>query len=335
MSLYLIKLTPWEPYFFGNEKSFKYPGTKIGGSNQYFIKSELLPAQTSILGLLRYILLPVKKDFKEYTNEDKKINAETVGEFSFKYGNKNDFKKIHGISSVFLMKDGELLIPTPFDHNNEFETYTPFSNYASIDSDRIYPTEYNSKIGICNSFMSLSTKKIYDYCDIFEFDTRIGINRSSKNDGFFKKTYVTLKKGFSICVYGDFDDSVSLEKSIAYMGQGKSLFTVDFDKVDNDAISNFYSMVASCLNGNVVYCLSDIFMDSSIYEDTRFAITKTKDYRAYTTDGGKVTKHSSLYKLISAGSIFIPKINKEDFCKKFNDETVTVIGYNTVIKKED
>lgn len=332
MSLYLVKLTPWEPYFFGNEKSFKYPGTKVGNSNQYFIKSELLPASTSIIGLLRYVLLPIKKGFKEYTDNDKEINANVVGKFSFKYGNQNDFGKIEKVSPVFLLKDNDFLIPTPFDHNCKYDVYTPFKDYKAV-GDNIYPTEYDAKCGITDSFTSVATKKIYNRSDIFTFDTRVGINRSAKNDGFFKKTYVGLKEGFAFGVYLEVDDSITPENSIAYMGQGKSLFTVNFTKVDGSDLNVLYGKITSCLNDNVVYCFSDIFIESDIYGDTSFAITKTKDYRAYTTDGGKITKHSSLYKLISAGSIFIPKIDANEFISKFNDQTVAKIGYNTVIKK--
>ena len=109
MKQYLMKLTPLEAYFFGNEKSFKYPKQENSGqmSNQYYIKSESVPAQTTLLGMLRYLLLPVKKNnFSDYTDDDKKLNAEAVGASSFDFEQKDSsFGKIKGISPVFLLKD--------------------------------------------------------------------------------------------------------------------------------------------------------------------------------------------------------------------------------------
>ena len=60
---YLLTFTPQEPYFFGNEKSFTYPGQKNGGQygNRYYVKSEQTPSQSTLFGALRYLMIPVKK----------------------------------------------------------------------------------------------------------------------------------------------------------------------------------------------------------------------------------------------------------------------------------
>jgi hypothetical protein len=58
---YLLTLEPMEPYFFGNEKTFSFD-PKSPADNRYFIKSERLPMQTTILGALRYLLMPMKKE---------------------------------------------------------------------------------------------------------------------------------------------------------------------------------------------------------------------------------------------------------------------------------
>ena len=101
-------------------------------SNQYFIKSETVPAQTTILGMLRYLLLPVKKsNFADYTDADKKINAQAVGSSSFDFEQKDRrFGIIKEISPVFLIKNDEIFMKTPFDHKTGEKTYTPFSAQA-------------------------------------------------------------------------------------------------------------------------------------------------------------------------------------------------------------
>ena len=52
MSTYLVRLTPQEPYFFGNEKNLEFKGQKNRGqmTNRYYIKSERTPLQTTLLG---------------------------------------------------------------------------------------------------------------------------------------------------------------------------------------------------------------------------------------------------------------------------------------------
>ena len=342
MSLYLMRITPQEPYFFGNEKTFGFPGAEVSlMSNRYYISGERVPAQTTLIGVLRYILLPHKKANFSYTDQEKKENAETVGDKSFRYGESNTFGKIKKISPVFLLKGNDRLIVTPFDHrvnvdgqNIEATNYTPFSDYQQCGemTKKIYPADFNGKDGIADCYMSLDGT-IYSNSDIFITNMRIGINREQRD--FFKKDYVALKPEFSFGVYVELEDTLlpPAGTSVVYMGQGKSLFTVSFENQADGVQEQFYAAIASKLRGDVVYCLSDMFLHSNIYNQTTFAITDTRDYRSYTTADGRVTKGSKLYKLIRAGSIFIPK-DYEEFEKSLIDESVSIVGYNQYIKGE-
>ena len=337
MNQYLMTLTPMEPYFFGNEKTFKYPGQKVGDqSNRYYIKSEFVPAQTTLIGTLRYILLPVKKNFKEYNEDDLALNASVVGERSFQYGCSNKFGKIIEISPLFLLKDDEKLVVTPFDHINGKEKYTPFSSYKKTDDgNHLYPAEFNAKNGVSRSYMSITDTehKIYEHKSIFTKEIRVGLNRFVKDKGFYKKEYVKLKEGFSFAVYVTLEDDVVPKDAIVFMGQGRSLFNAKFKKVEDveDSYQNLLKKIGCCLREDVVYCFADAFVKSDIYEKTLFAATDTRDYRAYTTEAGKIRKDSVLYKNICAGSIFIPK--DKEFVKLFEDKNVALIGYNSVITR--
>jgi hypothetical protein len=337
MSLYLIRFTPRESYFFGNEKTFGFPGSNVSSKvSHYYISGEDIPAQTSLIGTLRYILLPVKKDFADYSDSDKKTNGDAVGYKSFKYGEENKFGKIKGLSPIFILKGEEKLIVTPYDHQINEKSYTYFPDYkpCSEFSDKVYPPAYNAKDGISHSYMSLLDGKIYSRSDIFKTDTRIGINRGSHD--FFKKDYVAMNDGFAFGAYVELEDDLTPPtNTIAYMGQGKSLFTVEFIYQEDAAAKNkFYAAVADKLHSDIVYCLSDVFVTSAIYDKTKFAITELKDYRAYTTPDGKVSKDSSLYRVIKAGSIFIPS-NYTELKEMITDENTQIIGYNTIISKKE
>ena len=74
MKTYLVKLTPQEPYFFGNEKRFTIAGENNQGQmgNSYFIRSERTPLQTTLLGMMRYILMP-DKDYVYVGKNEKAI----------------------------------------------------------------------------------------------------------------------------------------------------------------------------------------------------------------------------------------------------------------------
>ena len=49
---YLIKLRPLTHYYFGGEQ-----GLGSGDSRNYLVKSRLWPQQTTLLGLVRYVIL--------------------------------------------------------------------------------------------------------------------------------------------------------------------------------------------------------------------------------------------------------------------------------------
>jgi len=342
VSKYLMTLNPQEMYFFGNEKSFIYPDKSSKTTiHRYYIKSEHSPAQTTLLGVLRYVLLPNKKEYRKYTETEIAQNNAVVGDRSFCFGENNTFGKIKNLSPLFLLKDGEHLIPTPFDHIHGNATYTPFQTYhESLDGEFIYPKDYNAKEGLSQSYTSVESLKIFKYSDIFFTETRTGINCSSSKQSFFKKEYAGLKEGFAFACFVTLEDDITPENTIAFLGQGKSLFTISFTKVRDDEENILYEKISSILRPDITYCFGDAFLNSDCYKETKFAITDFKDYRSYTTayaksENSKVSEHYKsikkggvLFKLVRAGSVFISKNNSK---KLFSDTYINPIGFNTFI----
>ena len=112
---YKISFKPVEPYFFGNEKTFAFP---VKGENaspsvsSYFIRSEDMPSQSTILGALRYLFLDHKNPDFKYTKEQAADNAKAVGPASFDIASEDvqQFGLIRKISPVFISesdKDGK------------------------------------------------------------------------------------------------------------------------------------------------------------------------------------------------------------------------------------
>ena len=326
----------------------------------YFIKSEKMPLQTTLFGMMRYILAPEKG----MDNVGTPGNNEVIGKESFNIECLvQDFGIIQNISPLFLMKDENKYVVTPFDcvddkkknystfldkteedvdkRNKRIYFYTPFKEYQEIETDsgtKRYTKEFDVKEDIENSYIRLSDKKIVKADDIFGTDIRVGNKKKTsgkakqKDSGFFKKAYCYLKDGFIFAFYVTLSDDSYLPKTKTqvFLGQGKSLFTVELIEQKNTLTEE----VAEILPENICYCLGDVYTTSEIYNSCSFSITQMKDYRRYITEkGGTVKKGSVLYKLIKAGSVFIVS-NKEEFNKQIEKANCQKIGWNILIENK-
>lgn len=350
---YLLTLTPREPYFFGNEKSFTYPGQKNGGQygNKYFIRSEKMPSQSTVFGAVRYLMIPNKSSEYHY---DAAELEKVIGAESFD-ADKSDqtFGQIERISPIYLChtKDGvqRLLIPTPFNHrvhtgsgdqkvkNNH---YTPFCDYKKINTSndkRLYANDYSAKDGITDSFTAIDDGMLYDSDSLFSTTVRVGINRSVSEDGFFKKEYICLKEGFSFAVYLTLSDGAALPEAstTVFLGQNKSAFTVNaVEATDNSEQAIKSLLTKGKYNGTtVVYCQSDIFAEHGAFSDALFSVIKTKTYRPFKTAMGRVTKGVDLYSLIAAGSVFLlpDDIGASEIEERVAKPNALVAGYNKIL----
>ncbi|MBR2877887.1 MAG: hypothetical protein IKB92_02175 [Clostridia bacterium] len=337
MKQYLVKITPQEPYFFGNERSFKFPGDENSGqvNSKYYAKSEKTPAGSTIMGMLRYVLLPVKKtDFSKYTDEDKRKNAVAVGPESFCFGKEGqNFGLIKEISPLFIINGEDFLVPAPFYHKYGEKTYSPFREYKAVktpDGEYLYTGEYNSKNGVFSGYMRLSDGKIFEDNDIFLFESRNGRNSFMKEDVFFRRQYVGMKPGFSFGVYATLEDGAAPENTVVFMGQKKSVFSVSFIPQGNTITEK----IGRLLNPGEIYCFGDSFIKRDIYKDMLFAVVKTREYRGFSTNYGKVKKEETLYRTVAAGSIFIPKPGI-DAAAIFENPDARTAGYNIVVSKPE
>lgn len=364
---YKVTFKPVEPYFFGNEKNFAFPGQKQKSiyASSYFIRSEKIPSQSTVLGALRYIFLPYKwEDFSpadaDKQNSDKKAaNDKAVGPLSFDIDSEDvqEFGIIKKISPVFIcgqnvFNEKVTLIPTPMDHNRKdqksertygdphkiIHIYTPFADYKTVDTTegaKCYAEDFDVKEGLEHSWVSLEKGEIYPERELFESDLRIGINRAEKNDGFFKKEYCMLKRDFAFAVYAQLDlDSLPMS-SCVFLGQGKSAFTVTFTEEENNlerCVEEFLSKdIDKRADASLIYCLGDSFVSDFDNENVLFCAIDTKDYRAFKTrERGRIEKGGALHRLIKAGGIIITD-NPKEWVAKNMKENANKIGFNTYV----
>lgn len=347
---YKVILTPAEPYFFGNEKNFKYPGQNTGGaySNSYFIRSEDMPSQSAILGVLRFLLLAhIKADYA-YFDIERAENAKAVGEESFNIDSSKiqSFGMIKSISPVFITDGTDSYIPVPVNDNSaagekrieegaeerKIKDYIPFADYKPVntaDGKKLYANDYDVKSGLSYGFLNLTNRCVYS--DLIQSSVRVGINRSTDKNGFFKKEYKMLRKGCSFAVYAQIDKEMADTPMPVFMGQGKSPFSVRFIKEENVLEKDVISVLGGIPEGySLIYCLSNAIVHANPCENTVFSAYRSSDYRSFMTNFSKSVKKGKLHRLIKAGSIFITD-KPDEWIQNYSDKNAEQIGFNQFI----
>lgn len=350
MSVYQITFTPQEPYFFGNEKTFSFVGEQGRYGKLYYIKGEPLPMQSTVFGAVRYLLLPEK------TFAGAARSAEWIGPESFRMDaeERQSFGRIKGISPIFLCREEEWFVPTPFDHNGRAasDRYTPFSDYGEVttlEGKKLYARDYDAKQGVENSFFSLKDGHLER--ELFQTAVRVGINRREDRSGFFKREFQILEKGYSFSVLAELDlEGLDGKSDVVYMGQGKTPFVTGFCKVDcfdllekrtRDALRESRKNLPPearpfwyCLSDAVVRLPEGETAQAALYQDVRFAVSQVRDYRAYQTRGDQIRKDGTLYRLLKAGSVFVAG-SASGLTDDLRQNNAQTIGFNWVIRENE
>lgn len=265
MSTYLITLTPTGKFFFGGDMTFEVE-TKDKTYNEaygsYIIESNKTPQQTTLLGMMRYLIL--SHDSVAFNGLNKTIQnhqkaKDLIGEQGFvsnETHQKNEYKLIKSISSCFLLKvdkEGKLYL----DKNNNGISLLP------VPKDDGYKISFNSELtSIVNSkkrktpvLLGYDPKKWKEInyigkkgrikeSDLFTADCRIGISKDysgkSNDKAFFKQIAYRLGKKenndrYRFAFFITVDNSLNLDnkpynESIVSLGGDNSQFILNISK---------------------------------------------------------------------------------------------------------
>lgn len=324
---YFITLTPMGKFFFGGDMTFTVNG-KDTDFTSYIIRSNKFPQQTSLLGMLRFLVLRndevvFDKSSQSIINRDRATTL--IGAKSFEMsGNEGSFGVIKSISPCFIqakMEDDKwttlLLEPKAAQIKVDFSESTkamlngvevdiPQTNY---DSKKYYEPFYKAKGG---------NQKIKE-SKIFIEDISNGINRDihtgkTDDNALFKQVSYRMKDGYRFAFYAE----VNLDKIIGYNGQVVSV------GADN---SQFVIGISECVQqkeeetkGNVVTLLSPAYLTKEDLASVRFAITDTFPFKCMKTETKDVesyNKRNQIYgyskklSLYDTGSVFYFKSEAE------------------------
>lgn len=340
---YLVKMTPLEPYAFGSDKTAAYAGADITGKSTYFVRSKDVPEQTTILGMLRYIILEeqglLKSDYS-YTPQEKELMRKCIGPSSFQFSSaeKQDFGLIHSISPLFLI-DGQdhVYIRNPF-HNKGKNSYQPMvMDEAVIETSageiRLPANgEYDAKEGHGAGYYDLADGTVHE--DLFQSVMVTGNRKNGRgvndDDCFFKRELKCLKEGFSFAVYVEADNLPS--DTIAYMGQKRSAFRVTVREAEGEKLTEKVETAFAKGAERWEYALSDLVAEGPVY-CSRFSIVEEKHLQNLETvydekqHARRLRRSRRQYNMIQSGSVFYGECPLN-----ISNENCRQIGYNYIVR---
>ena len=316
MSKYLITLEPTGKFFFGGEMTFQVGDNEKDKFNQqfasYIIESSKFPQQTSLLGMLRFLLLKKSDLFDLNSNCIKDHNnpklADLIGKSSFMVGKKDGYGRIRSISPCFLMRGKEKVIILPKDCGSEKDKW---GIKRIVLSDKAY--HYNGReIGIEKIVRQRNEKdkegplwiakdgldmwywdgkKLLKEDDIFIKDQRIGINRNietgkTQDNALFKQVNYRLADGYCFAFYADIDsiDISEYENEIVSVGADSSQFKLKIEGPIKDedlvttAIPTEYQPQLEGAYGKIVLD-SPSFITDDLLSNACFSITETIPFK--------------------------------------------------------
>lgn len=294
---YLVELTPIGNYFFGSENTFSSTdkATNDASITNYLVRSRMYPQQTTLLGLMRYVLL-IKEGKLDKPVEEKNV---LIGSKSFQgtaVGSPEKWGIINSISPLFL-KNGN--------HNykiagQDYQYYKNQKKQVVLNSQNEPNNTFSFNINAHRHFTNHDPKQYAELlwkadseieclkpADIFVESFQVGIKKSftgkSDNDAFYKQFFFRLIAGFSFAFYINVDSDIkdALQAVVVPSGADQSLFRVTFKEEESIFIEQ------KTPEGPVkITLLSDAFLTSDVLDACELAISGSVDFRYIKTNTG-------------------------------------------------
>ena len=343
---YLVKLTPYEKFFFGGENTFGH-----GHQANYLVKSQYFPQQTGVLGFIRHQLLLQSNDsiFKNNIIQDTNNATKLIGETGFKINRKFPYGAIKSLSPVFISNGNEYFLPG----NKEYQKYTKLDkncNKIEIDifldlekeGDNYTYKEYNPKFPILDLLISKNNRKSYE--DIFIEKKQVGIRKNYKggsdDEAYYIQTFYGMKDGYSFAFIVELEEKVedidvnfSSQKLVVFGGEQQA-FKMEVEEF-KDSFNKLIPDYEPSTHFNKFVLVSDAYVEENIMNEVDFANTETIDFRFIKTDINEKNFYtkpdkSQKYNLYKKGSVFYFSTDEQKIKIKslLKNEVLENLGYN-------
>lgn len=353
MSKYQITLTPIDKFFFGGDMTFAVKGQNKAFENQYvsyIIQSSMFPQQTSLLGMLRFLILrnAGNEVFKDNRIVDKTKAKKLIGEKSFMVNEDNDFKTIKSLSHIRIRRtangqSSDLEFAPLFKELNFDNASVGSYNLNDICIPSLTNDEYDAKKGIDTKMTDGTESLALD--DIFVKDRRVGINRDINtgvvDDGaLFKQISYRFNNkkevSYSFVFDAEVEDTVpfgSYSGQVVTIGGDNSQFVINISKEikTNENIKSYHK---------AVWLLSPSYLSRAEAKTAKFAVTRLMPFRFLKSEMDKVSSYNVLskelvrserYELYAPGSVFYfdDETQKQKFVEVIESKKdFRKIGYN-------
>ena len=314
---YIIKLKPLAPYYFGGEVTF---GDKE--NQNYLVKSNLLPQQSALLGLMRYEVLR-RHNLLSYSNDKKNDVDGLIGSKGFDLNSDDayNFGVIQSISPIFITDGKYYYTPMPMDFKNLVTFESNSTNKCSYDGINEKPLP---KI----KDFSWKTFDSYDYWvnnndeevkkdDIFHEKEQVGITKNNVNEtkekAFFKQTLISLDEKYQFVFTVEIEDkmfdqiSESGESIILPFGGNRSMFQMTIAKIDDNF--DWCYVFRNLHRCDRLLALGDAYLTNDERNKCQFIWGMNTNFKYMTRkennghNWGKPEKVEALFHLQSRGSV--------------------------------
>ena len=353
MSKYQITLTPVDKFFFGGDMTFQVGNDEKDEYNSqfksYIIQSSMYPQQTSLLGMLRFLILRNAGDavFKDGKIVDKNKAKDLIGSRSFMVDAENDFKAINKISRVRIQRTAngrttELEFAPLFKDLNLDSATKGSYNLQDIDIPSLSKAEYDAKEGLAVKLTDGTES--FSLENIFIEDRRVGINRDIKtgivdDSALFKQISYRFNNEQALHKFifdAEIEDNVPFESysgQVVSVGGDNSQFVIGISKAapTNDSLTPY---------ANAVWLLSPAYLKRAEAKKASFAVTRLVPFRFLQSNMDTVKSYNILsrelnrserYDLYAPGSVFYfsDEKQKQEFIESLKSKKdFRKIGYN-------
>lgn len=360
---YLVKMTPLNTYFFGGEKTFTTPN----GETNYFARSNQWPQQTTVLGMLRYLV---------GRNVSPEFDPAKIGKHSFIADSSvNEFGIIEKLSPVFIVDaKGNYFLEAGTDHQlnkktGMLERFELKAGKVEPSQFGVYGSEYNGAINapvltfdykeyvvpaMCN--INDPDSDLINPDDVFHEQSQVGNKKNYKggadDEAFFKQVFHRLEKKYAFAVILETNEALPFSVEIETMGADQSLFKVEaIELKDQNSVFDLIEKEnQSITDATRIVLLSDAFVEFSVIEKFQFAVCDTNDFRnivTHTVDNGNnkktgnfhqithepsknknlASKHPVKFNLLRRGSVLFTD-DAQNLLPQLNSPIFKAIGYN-------
>jgi CRISPR-associated protein Cmr3 len=305
MAHYLVTIKPIEHFFFGVEKV-----GNLGNRKPYYLETTEFPQQTSILGLLRYVLLLKEGKLGKDISTDSDVVG-LVGKQSFNaFPDKElDYGKIKSLSPVFITDENNTAyFARPLDWQYQF-VKKDMGCRVSYGADGCTPgfvpflDGYNAKEGIDPYLISSKGESIPLW---YDEKTKEGVLRKkakagnqkkperflessatdnekaeAKNEAYYKQEFLYMEHPYSYACVAEID-MVGMEefKTVLPFGGERSSFAISFELLkDAASVDQYYFNLQPQNDYLKIELLSDAYVEQSILNMACFAVCDTIGFR--------------------------------------------------------